>query len=182
MENFCCEADPWWLVRVAFPKGEAKTENSSFPEGGVESPKGEISGFASHAASQRFSTKVAGERFKFRSASQRFKIHQAVSFGPNILAVHTKMLSSVAGEALHPSGGSFDMDFRSESSRRVAGLQVGLDIKVPSKQAGFHTTAPREIVPSGRWSQGIRLISLRVNTIDLVPLLSRDTSNPLGRN
>lgn len=74
--------------------------------------------------------------------SQDRKVYQAVSFGPNMLAVHTKILSSLAGEALQPSGGSLDIDLRSESSRRVAGLQVGLDMdQQESKQSPRTHTA-----------------------------------------
>lgn len=76
---------------------------------------------------------ISGQHLKLllnvqSSFTEDRRVHQAVSFGPNMLAVHTKILSSVAGEALQPSGGSLDIDLRSESSRRVAGLQVGLDM------------------------------------------------------
>lgn len=125
MEDLSCKADSWRLVWVALPEGQAKTENASLPV--WENSKRLCLNCSAAANAQRTRRPSQVLQMTYQGIEDR-RIYQAVSFGPNMLAVQTKILSSLAGEALQPSGGSLDIDLRSESSRRVAGLQVGLDM------------------------------------------------------
>lgn len=59
-----------------------------------------------------------------------------------LVALHTNRFSSEAGDALHPSGGSCEMAFRSAMSLRLAAVAIG------RLQVQFTSSPPESILPT----------------------------------